>query len=114
MEVGLETNLTEKILDHFRKLRHKAIKIHVDQYQEAGTPDIFACVNGRLFVIEVKKIGEEPTNIQKYRLFEWRESGALTLVADNMDTVLMGLEIIGENHGENRKAVCAPCPCCGR
>lgn len=94
VQVGLETNLTDKILKHLKNHGHKAIKLHVDQYQEAGTPDIFACVNGFLLVIEVKRPGEEPTRIQRIRLMQWRKAGAFILVADNMDTLQLKLDEI--------------------
>lgn len=94
VQAGLESNLTARILAYLKKYRHKAIKIHVDQYQEAGTPDIIACVRGFCLMVEVKKPGELPTKIQLLRLDEWRRSGAFTLVADNLDAVKIKLDEI--------------------
>ena len=49
---------------------------------EAGTPDIMGCHGGRMFLLEVKAGEYRPTAIQRYRMRQWREAGALCAVAD--------------------------------
>jgi hypothetical protein len=46
---------------------------------EIGTPDIFICLPpfGRLMVIETKIDDNVPTEIQKKRLEEWGNAGAI-------------------------------------
>jgi hypothetical protein len=101
VQAGLESNLTARLLAYLKKYRHKAIKIHVDQYQEAGTPDIIACVRGYCLLVEVKKPGALPTKIQRLRLLEWQHAGAFTLVADNLDALKIKLdEIYKASRGE--------------
>lgn len=90
-----ESNITKGILQLFAPPL-KAVKIHVDQYQEAGTPDVFACVDGRLWVIEVKRPGEEPEPIQNLRLHQWHRAGAYTLVAYDKETVAEVLKKRGD------------------
>lgn len=42
-----------------------------------GTPDLLACVEGRMCAIELKQPGETPTPLQWKRLREWAAAGAL-------------------------------------
>ena len=44
----------------------------------AGEPDIDACIRGRSLQLEVKRMGEEATCLQRKRLDEWRRAGAVT------------------------------------
>ncbi len=88
-----ESRLSRKLLDKLGKIEGvKAIKIHGDRYTEAGTPDIIGSVRGRMFVIECKrssKVSLEP--IQKQRLKEWANAGALACSVRNnaeMETLL--------------------------
>lgn len=65
-------------------------KIHGGQYQEAGIPDLVACVNGRFVAIEAKfkRPGESPerarqkvTARQQYQLDRLQQAGAVVGVA---------------------------------
>lgn len=47
---------------------------------EAGTPDILACLKGRMWCIECKAQEEEPSPLQKKRLDEWSKAGAVTML----------------------------------
>lgn len=38
-------------------------------------------------MIEVKRPGEEPTKLQKHRLMQWAEVGAVVAVAERVDDV---------------------------
>ena len=50
-------------------------------FATAGDPDLFACVNGRLVCIELKRPGEHPTPVQVRRLATWAAAGAVVVVA---------------------------------
>lgn len=58
--------------------------LHGSAWSTAGDPDIYGCVNGRMFLIEVKQPGREPTPLQQRRLAEWKNAGALTGVAHSV------------------------------
>lgn len=49
--------------------------------------DIYGCVNGRHFEIEVKVGDNKPTKLQEKRLEQWAAVGAITGVAWSLDEV---------------------------
>jgi hypothetical protein len=59
----------------------KAIAIIVSGGMEVGTPDVFACIQGKMYVIETKRtIDDNPTPIQYRRLNEWLDALAYPVV----------------------------------
>lgn len=64
-----------------------AFKKHTGAQGEGGHPDIFACRNGRMVLVEMKKPGEEPTARQYERLRAWRKAGAAVCWATDVDHV---------------------------
>jgi hypothetical protein len=50
-----------------------------------GEPDIDACIRGRSLQLEVKRPGENPTQLQVRRLEEWRKAGAVVGVVVSVD-----------------------------
>lgn len=52
-------------------------KVHGSRYQDAGEPDIDACVDCRCVKVEVKMPGEVPTPIQYAAMRKWERAGAL-------------------------------------
>ena len=52
-----------------------------------GAPDLCGCYKGRHFEIEVKVLPDTPSDIQKFRLKEWAEAGAICIVAHSVDEV---------------------------
>jgi len=54
---------------------------------EPGTPDFIGSWGGRSFLIEVKAPGKKLSPIQRIRRQEWEATGALVLVADNVNIV---------------------------
>ena len=50
---------------------------------KVGTPDRFAIIRGQMIFIEVKKLGQKPTNDQIERQYLIRQSGAIVIVADS-------------------------------
>jgi hypothetical protein len=53
----------------------------------AGDPDVYGCVAGRMFQIELKAPRGVVSPIQKVRLAEWGEADAVVAVCRSMDEV---------------------------
>jgi hypothetical protein len=69
-------------------------KRHGSAYGVAGDPDVYFVVAGRHCEIELKRVGEEPTLLQRTRLAEWARAGALTGVVHTPDELRDFLEKI--------------------
>ena len=83
-----ESTFKNRILKYLNGLPGcKAIKMHGNQYVEAGTPDIFCCYRGRPVLLELKLPGNEPTVIQLKRLEEWRAAGAVAEWVTSLEDV---------------------------
>lgn len=77
-----EKAVVNRILKALRSIPEcKAIKFHGSPYVQAGTPDICGAYRGRMFAIEVKANGNQPTPIQRQRLREWHQAGVKVAVA---------------------------------
>ena len=59
-----------------------------------GFPDLLGAIpgSGRMIVIEVKRPGKKPTDIQGYFLTLFREIGVIAFWADSLDTALQKYE----------------------
>lgn len=64
-----------------------ARKLHGTGYGVVGDPDLYGCCRGRMFLIELKQPGKEPTAIQRVRLNEWKKVGAIAFVAHSLEEV---------------------------
>jgi hypothetical protein len=53
-----------------------------------GDADLYGSVNGRHFEIEVKRPGEPLTRLQRRRLDEWRQAGAITAIARSVEDAI--------------------------
>lgn len=62
-------------------------KIHGSPFQRAGMPDICMYWNGTSWHFEVKKPGEEPTEIQKKTIIKLRRSGNHAWVVRSVEEV---------------------------
>lgn len=51
----------------------------------AGDPDIYGCLNGQTYVVEVKQVKGRLTRLQEHRLQQWRDAGAQATVARSLD-----------------------------
>lgn len=69
----------------------KVVPYFAGAYGEAGTPDLIACVHGRMVLVECKQPGAKPTLLQERRILEWRDAGALVLVATDADELRQAL-----------------------
>lgn len=64
-----------------------AMKKHTSAQGEGGHPDIFACRNGRMVLVEMKVPGESPDLRQMERLRGWRKAGAAVCWAFDVEHV---------------------------
>jgi hypothetical protein len=70
----------------------------------AGTPDLIACIAGRMYAIEVKRPGKRPTKLQLFRLRQWREAGARAFWCDSLESFTEQLDQKGPAATQH------PCP----
>lgn len=83
-----ENALVNGVLDLIRSMDEAwARKVHGSPFQDAGEPDIDACLRGRAVKIELKMPGAEPTPIQYASLRRWERAGALAFWATSVDEV---------------------------
>ncbi len=71
-------------------------KRHGTAFGMAGDPDLYGCINGRHFEIEVKRPGERPTPLQEARITAWDAAGAMCGVAHSADEAM---RILGQIDG---------------
>lgn len=76
-----------------------AFKKHTSVQGEAGHPDIFACRNGRMVLVEMKIPGKSPTKIQAQRLRGWQLVGAAVCWATEVEHVRQLFERIDADPG---------------
>lgn len=87
-----ENALVNGVLDLIRSMdQAHARKVHGGPFQDAGEPDIDACVRGRAVKIELKMPGAEPTPVQYAALRRWERAGALAFWATSVDEVRIWL-----------------------
>lgn len=83
MSAKAETRLVGKIRDRLlaeaaaRGQRIKVEKRHGSEFSVAGEPDLFGCLDGKHFELEVKVKPNKPTPLQLLRLNEWARVGAI-------------------------------------
>lgn len=76
MPPARESAIVKKILERLNAIPGcMARKRHGSAYTVAGDPDIYGCVIGHHFEIEVKAPGEKPTLLQRRRLEDWLRIG---------------------------------------
>lgn len=56
-------------------------------YGKKGGADIFGCLDGRHFELEVKQPKKEPSRLQKEWLMRWAETGAITGRVEDIETM---------------------------
>lgn len=54
-----------------------AIPKHMTEFGVRGTPDVIACIQGRLIMVECKTIGYDLQPVQRAQLQKWQNAGAL-------------------------------------
>lgn len=82
----------------------KLYKSHGNEFTESGTPDILGAVRGLALAVEIKWGDNQPTALQKKRLQQWADAGAITGVAWSESEFwrLLGVDVsavLGEHRG---------------
>lgn len=77
-----------------RGLGFFVMKIHGNQYQMAGIPDVLCLRDGRAYWIEFKRPGEAPTKLQMHRMKQLNDVGCPTAVACSAGDVRAFLEAV--------------------
>ena len=88
MHTPRETAVVRAIMRALRERGAKVIKTHGGPFTPTGTPDLIGCVNGRAFVLEVKRPGQRPRRIQEYELEQWRKAGAAAGAVTSVEEAL--------------------------
>ena len=57
-------------------------KIHGGPFQQAGLADLIGCVGGLFFSFEVKRPGQEPSEIQEIEMEHVRNAGGVAAVIE--------------------------------
>lgn len=76
--------ITDKIMTWLRSRDHWCVKIHGEEMQERGTPDLLACIFGRFVAVEVKLPGNDASILQRYQLDLIRKAEGLALVSHSL------------------------------
>jgi hypothetical protein len=104
-----EATIVRAIMERSRSVPGMLLrKRHGSVWSVAGDPDLYGSWNGQHVEIEVKRPGEEPTPLQKKRLADWNESGAMVAVCCSVrdfNELLMVKRQIAP-------AAWVSCPCC--
>lgn len=79
--MGSETAITASITRHLDKLGIFWHKFHGSPFQRRGTPDLLVVKEGQAYFFEVKKLGQEASKLQEYRIRQIRTAGAVAVVA---------------------------------
>lgn len=88
-----ESAITTQIMDWLTANPNiQARKLRGSPFAVRGDPDIFGCIHGRMFLIEVKQPGEKTSPIQNLRLEQWKAAGAITTRAYSIGEVRMALK----------------------
>lgn len=89
----MERNVVAKIKKFMISQGAYVINLHGSVLMK-GEPDLIACLKGRTICIEVKDVGKTKnlTTLQKLKLERyWAKAGAITMCADNVETVKQAL-----------------------
>jgi hypothetical protein len=88
--VTRESTIVAKIMKALKEKRGVMVrKRHGTAMGVVGDPDLYGTIGGHHFEIEVKRPGENPTEIQTRRLLEWKDAGAIVGVARSVDDALV-------------------------
>lgn len=83
-----ETQRTKDVIAWMKaQPRTYAFKKHTGPHGEGGHPDIFACRDGRMVLVEMKVPGDRPDSRQFERLRTWQAAGAAVCWADDVEHV---------------------------
>ena len=83
----LEKTITNNILKYLKSLPDCLAKKRTGGINNRSEPDIFGCIAGRHFELEVKRPGGRLTPNQAATLKRWKEAGAVTGVPQSVEDV---------------------------
>jgi hypothetical protein len=83
---GTESNLKRQVMRMLSAEYPGAVvrKRHGTVYSTAGDPDLMILYLGVHIECELKRPGEQPTQIQIHRLQQWANAGAITAVVHSV------------------------------
>lgn len=94
-----EGRFSYRIIQMIKQRGGYAWKVHGNEYQPKGTPDICATYMGWSMWCESKMPGNKPSPIQKYRINQLRRAGALVCVPYSLkDAVQMFDHVASGDH----------------
>lgn len=81
------SQVTDKIIKWAEKTPGiYAVKVHCDQMQGAGIPDILACVNGKFVAVEAKRpSGGRLSKLQEHELKKIVKAGGVGAVCRSLE-----------------------------
>lgn len=80
-----EKTIVKAIIAEIKRQGGYAIKTHGNAYSVRGTPDVLACLNGKMIAIECKNEKGVLSKLQEIELKKWNDAGALTGVARSLE-----------------------------
>lgn len=94
-----ESKLKGRILHYLQGRGAYAFKVHGNEFQEAGAPDIFCCWHGMFIALELKVPGEDATPRQKYIMGKIDQAGGSATVVHSVEEVEQVLQRIARKRG---------------
>lgn len=90
-----ESKLVGKILDALAEKYPDSYfrKIHGNQFQHAGIPDLIGCISGWFVAMEVKLPGQEPRRIQDHELTLIAQAGGINCCVTSVQDALLVAKI---------------------
>jgi len=88
-----EGNLQRRIQQAIRREWPSAFvrKIHGSEYQHGGAHDLHCCINRHFVGIEVKRPGEERTELQRQEHIDLVKAGGISFVGTSPEQVIATL-----------------------
>ena len=96
---ALEKTIVKAILARLNAMPNcRAKKHHGDMYGSAEL-DVYGCISGRAFFLEVKRPGGKPTKRQDAIIREWESAGAMAGCVSSADEAEALVTSNGESNG---------------
>ena len=80
-----ETAIVNAVRAYLKRKGAYVEKNHGSPFVVRGRPDLEGCLRGRYFAFEVKRPGQEPTDIQRWALEQILKAGGLCAVVHSLD-----------------------------
>ena len=102
-----EARLSRRIIQKWREMGAWCFKVHGNEFQPSGIPDICGIYEGYSVWCETKMPGGKLSSIQQFRIRRIREAGGLVVVAQSWQDAVQLLIHIRDGYHE----ACIKCPC---